>query len=60
MLLSFNGKEVIIMETFLEFLGEVLKGFIRAISAHVFQKALLEKKETTQRRRKQKGGSDKN
>lgn len=44
------------METFLEYLREALKGIIRALSAHFFQKIFLENKKTTQRRRKQKGG----
>ncbi|MCH1625106.1 hypothetical protein [Fredinandcohnia quinoae] len=47
------------METFLEFLREVLKGIVRAISAYFFQKNILEHKKTTPRRRKQKGGSQK-
>lgn len=45
------------MDTFLEFLKEVLKGIVRAISAYVFQKTFLNKKKTTRRRSKQKGGS---
>jgi hypothetical protein len=49
-------KEVITMETFLDFLKEIMKGMVRAISAHFFQKTFLEKKKTTLRRRKQKGG----
>ena len=53
------GKEVIIMETFLEFLREVLKGIVREISAFFFRKNILENKKTTLRRRKQKGGSQK-
>ncbi|WP_195892123.1 hypothetical protein [Bacillus niameyensis] len=44
------------METFLEFLREVLKGIVRALSAHFFQRNILEHKKTTQRRRKLKGG----
>jgi len=51
------GKEVIIMETFLEFLREVLKGIVHEISAYFFRKNILENKKTTLRRRKQKGGS---
>lgn len=47
------------MEIFLEFLREVFKGIIRAISAHFFRETFLEKKKTTPRRRKQKGGSRK-
>jgi hypothetical protein len=53
------GKEVIIMETFLEILREVLKGIIREVSACFFRKNVLENKKTTLRRRKQKGGSHK-
>lgn len=45
------------MDTFLEFLKEALKGITRAISAHFFQKTFLDKKKTTPRHRKQKGGS---
>lgn len=44
------------MELFLEFLKEALKGITRAVSAYVFQKTFLDKKKTTQRR-KRKGGS---
>lgn len=47
------------METFLEFLREVLKGIVRAISTYFFHKAILENKKTTPRRQKQKGGSQK-
>jgi hypothetical protein len=52
-----NGKEVIIMETFLDILREVLKGVVRETSAFFFRKNNLENKKTTQRRRKHKGGS---
>ena len=46
------------MELFLEYLKEALKGVTRAVSAHVFRKAFLDKEKTTHlRRRKQKGGS---
>lgn len=45
------------METFLEFFKEVLKGIVRAISAFLFRKTFLERKKTTLRRRKQRGGS---
>ena len=45
------------MELF-EFLKEVFKGMIRATSAHLFQKHVLDKKKTTQSRQKQ-GGSRK-
>lgn len=47
------------MDTFLEFAKEVLKGMLRAISAHLFRKTFLNKEKTTQRRNKQKGGSQK-
>ncbi|MDC3419846.1 hypothetical protein NC661_05645 [Aquibacillus koreensis] len=47
------------METFLEFLREVLKGIIRESSAYIFRKHMIEDKKTTQRRRKHKGGSKK-
>ncbi|MCJ7843117.1 hypothetical protein MUB24_20005 [Lederbergia sp. NSJ-179] len=47
------------METFLEFLREVLKGIVRAVSAHIFKRTVLEKEKTTLSRRKQKGGSQK-
>lgn len=53
------GKEVIITETFLEILREVLKGVLREVSAYFFRKNVLEDKKTTLRRRKQKGGSHK-
>ncbi|WP_307257910.1 hypothetical protein [Oikeobacillus pervagus] len=46
------------METFLEFLREVLKGIVREVSAYFFRKNVLENnKKTTLRRHKQKGGS---
>ncbi|MCM3118446.1 hypothetical protein M3610_24875 [Neobacillus sp. MER 74] len=44
------------METFLEFLREVLKGVIREISAYFFRKNVLENRKTTLRRHKPKGG----
>ena len=47
------------METFFEFSKEVLKGIVRAISAHLFRKTFLDKEKTTRRRDKQ-GGSRKN
>jgi len=47
------------MDTFSEFLKEVLKRITRAISAYVFQKTFLNKKKTTRRRSKQQGGSRK-
>ncbi|WP_442596695.1 hypothetical protein [Neobacillus sp. D3-1R] len=46
------------METFLEFLKEVLKGIVREISAYYFRKSLLETRKPP-RRRKVKGGSRK-
>ncbi|WP_339226909.1 hypothetical protein NSQ77_15290 [Oceanobacillus sp. FSL K6-2867] len=45
------------METFLEFAREVLKGVVRAISAYFFKRTFLERKKTTQRRHKHRGGS---
>jgi hypothetical protein len=59
-LLSVLGKEVIIMETFLEILREVLKGVMRELSAYFFREKVLENKKTALRRRKQKGGSQDN
>ena len=47
------------METFLEFLKEVLKGIVREVCAHFFRRGLLDNKKTTLRRSKQKGGSPK-
>lgn len=47
------------METFLEFLREVLKGIVRAMSAYFFRIHVLEHKKTTLRRSKPKGGSHK-
>lgn len=47
------------MDIFFEFVKEVLKGIVRAISADLFQKTFLNKKKTTQRRSKHKGGSRK-
>ncbi|WP_442596679.1 hypothetical protein [Neobacillus sp. D3-1R] len=46
------------METFLEFLKEVLKGIIREVSAYVTRKTLLKTRKPP-RRRKHKGGSHK-
>lgn len=43
-----------------DLLREVVKGIVRAITAHLFQKLILDKEKTTQRRDKQKGGSRKN
>ena len=48
------------METFLEYLREVLKAIVREISAYFFRKNVIENKKTTLRRRKQKGGSQDN
>ncbi|WP_169829340.1 hypothetical protein [Domibacillus antri] len=48
------------METFLEFLREILKGVVRECAAYLFRKNVLEYKKTTLRRRKLKGGSRKN
>lgn len=42
------------MDIFFEFVKEVLKGILRAISADLFRKTFLNKKKTTQRRSKQK------
>ncbi|MBO0992462.1 hypothetical protein [Bacillus sp. SD088] len=47
------------METFFEFLREILKGIVRAVNAHIFKRTVLEKEKTTLRRRKQKGGFQK-
>ncbi|MCM3163768.1 hypothetical protein [Metabacillus litoralis] len=47
------------METFLEFLREILKGIVREISAYFFRKNVLENKKTTHSRDKRKGGSQK-
>lgn len=47
------------METFLAFLKEVLKGMVRAVNAHFFQKTFLKTRKTTRRRQKPKGGSQK-
>ena len=47
------------METFLEILKEILKGIVRETGAFIFRKSILDKKKTTQRRRKQKGGHSK-
>lgn len=46
------------MELF-DLLKEVIKGIVRAISAHLFQKIFFNKAKTTRRRQKQ-GGSHKN
>ncbi|WP_170007306.1 hypothetical protein [Bacillus fonticola] len=45
------------METFLEFVREILKGAVREIAAFLFRKNVLEDKKTTLRRHKQEGGS---
>ncbi|MGM0903599.1 MAG: hypothetical protein ACQEXB_21180 [Bacillota bacterium] len=44
------------METFLEFIREILKGIVREVTAYLFRKKILEYKKTTLRRRKLKGG----
>ena len=41
-----------------DLIKEVIKGIVRAISAHLFQKAFFDKEKTTRRRQKQ-GGSHK-
>lgn len=41
-----------------DLIKEVLKGIVRAMSAHLFQKTFLNKEKTTRRRPKQ-GGSHK-
>jgi hypothetical protein len=45
------------METFLEFMREILKGIVRAVAAYAFRKNVLDNKKTTLRRHKLKGGS---
>ncbi len=47
------------METFLEFLHEVLKEVMREVGAYFFRKNVLENKKTTPRHSKHKGGSSK-
>lgn len=47
------------MDDFFGLFKEVLKGIVRAISAHLFQKTFLNKAKTTRSRDKQKGGSQK-
>jgi hypothetical protein len=51
------GKGVIIIEIFLEFILEVLKGIVREVIAYFFRRNVLEHKKTTLRRRKVEGGS---
>lgn len=48
------------METFLEFLKEIIKGVLRENAAHLFKKKYLENKKSTlsYRRRKQKKKGD--
>jgi len=41
-----------------DLLKEVIKGMVRAMTAHLFQKFFLDKEKTTRRRRK-RGGSQK-
>lgn len=50
---------MIIMKNFLEFVKEVLKGIVRAISAYIFRKTFLDKEKSTRRRDKQQGGNRK-
>lgn len=45
------------MDLFSDFLKDVFRGFIRAMSAFVFHKVLFKNEKTTQRRSKHKGGS---
>ncbi|HDR8117631.1 hypothetical protein ACO1D2_28145 [Bacillus thuringiensis] len=49
-----------VMETFLEFLKEIIKGVLRENAAHLFKKKYLENKKSTlsYRRRKQKKKGD--
>ncbi|HIV75687.1 MAG TPA: hypothetical protein H9895_11490 [Candidatus Pseudogracilibacillus intestinigallinarum] len=47
------------MEMLLDFLKDILKVIIRAISAYVFHKILFKNEKTTRSRRKRKGGSQK-
>ena len=47
------------MDDFFGIFKEVLKGIVRAISAHLFLKTFLNKEKNTRRRDKQKGGSQK-
>ena len=56
---SLKRKEVIIMKNFLEFVKEVLKGIVRAISAYIFRKTFLDKEKSTRHRDKQQGGNRK-
>ena len=53
------GGEVIIMETFLELVREIVKGMVREVTAHFLRKHVLENEKTTLRRHKQQGGSHK-
>lgn len=39
-----------------DLIKEVIKGIVRAVSAHLFQKTFFDKEKTTRRRSKQKGG----
>lgn len=47
------------VDTFSEFVKEVLKGIVRAIRAYLSQKTFLYKEKTTRCRDKHKGGSHK-
>jgi hypothetical protein len=44
------------VETFLEFIREILKGIMREVTVYFFRKNVLENRKTTLRRRKLKGG----
>jgi len=48
------------METFIDFFREVLKAIVREVFAYFFRKNILRNEKTTPRRRKHKGGSQKN
>jgi len=47
------------MECFYDFLKDISRGILRAISAYVFHKILFKNEKTTQCRHKRKGGSHK-
>ena len=59
-LLSVLGKEVIIMETFLEFFREVLTGIVREVSCISFSGKCFRKQENHPTPSQAKGGSQKN
>ena len=50
---------MIIMETFLKFVKEMLKGIVRAIITYIFRKTFLDKEKSTRHRDKQQGGNRK-